>query len=74
MGCPDLLLTAWPWLVLLIVLNAFEIALLITVWSRLHVARDTVMDAIEARLLELDQDEGVVNPSRSRRSEIPRAS
>jgi hypothetical protein len=66
MGCPDLLFTVWPWLLLLIVLNAVETILLIAVTVRQLTIRSTVLDAIEARLLELDQDEGVVR--------IPRAS
>jgi hypothetical protein len=73
MGCPDLMVTVFPWLLLLIVLNAVETILLIGVTVRQLTIRSTVLDAIEARLLELDQDEGVVT-FRSRRSEIPRAS
>jgi hypothetical protein len=73
MGCPDLMVTVFPWFLLLVVLNAVETFLLIGVAVRQLTIRSTVLDAIEARLLELDQDEGVVT-SRSRRSEIPRAS
>jgi hypothetical protein len=56
MGCTDLLFTVVPWFGLLILLNAIEIVLLINLWGRLRVARDTVMDAVEARLLEVEKE------------------
>ena len=44
-----------PWLALLVLLNGVEIMLLIGVTYRLVHARDTVMDAVEARLLEVEK-------------------
>jgi hypothetical protein len=50
--CSELL----PWLAVLVLLNAVEIMLLIGVTLRLRSARDTVMDAVEARLLEVEKE------------------
>ena len=44
-----------PWLAVLVFLNGIEILLLIGVTLRLRSARDTVMDAVEARLLEVEK-------------------
>ena len=44
-----------PWLAVLVLLNGIEILLLIGVTLRLRSARDTVMDAVEARLLEVEK-------------------
>jgi len=44
-----------PWLGLLILLNAVEIMLLIAMTVRFHTNRETVMDAVEARLMEIDK-------------------
>ena len=44
-----------PWLAVLVFLNGVEILFLIGVTLRLRSARDTVMDAIEARLLEVEK-------------------
>ena len=49
--CSELL----PWLAALVFLNGIEILLLIGVTLRLRSARDTVMDAVEARLLEVEK-------------------
>ena len=49
--CSELL----PWLAVLVFLNGIEILLLIGVTLRLRSARDTVMDAVEARLLEVEK-------------------
>ena len=49
--CSELL----PWLAVLVFLNGVEILLLIGVTLRLRAARDTVMDAVEARLLEVEK-------------------
>jgi hypothetical protein len=45
-----------PWLAVLILLNAIEILFLIGVTVRLNNARDTVMEAVEARLLEVEKE------------------
>ena len=44
-----------PWLAVLVFLNGVEILFLIGVTLRLRSARDTVMDAVEARLLEVEK-------------------
>jgi hypothetical protein len=44
-----------PWLAVLVFLNGIEILLLIGMSLRLRSARDTVMDAVEARLLEVEK-------------------
>ena len=44
-----------PWLAVLVFLNGIEILFLIGVTLRLRAARDTVMDAVEARLLEVEK-------------------
>ena len=44
-----------PWLAVLVFLNGIEILFLIGVTLRLRSARDTVMDAVEARLLEIEK-------------------
>ena len=49
--CSELL----PWLAALVFLNGIEILFLIGVTLRLRSARDTVMDAVEARLLEVEK-------------------
>jgi hypothetical protein len=49
--CSELL----PWLLVLVLLNGVEILFLIAVTLRLRSARDTVMDAVEARLLEVEK-------------------
>jgi len=49
--CSELL----PWLAVLVFLNGIEILFLIGVTLRLRSARDTVMDAVEARLLEVEK-------------------
>jgi hypothetical protein len=49
--CSELL----PWLAVLVFLNGIEILLLIGMSLRLRSARDTVMDAVEARLLEVEK-------------------
>ena len=50
--CSELL----PWLAVLVFLNGIEILFLIGVTLRLRSARDTVMDAVEARLLEIEKE------------------
>ena len=45
-----------PWLALLVLLNGIEILLLIGMTYRLVNARDTVMDAVEARLMEVEKE------------------
>ena len=44
-----------PWLGVLVLLNGIELLLLIGMTARLASARDTVMDAVEARLLEVEK-------------------
>jgi len=56
MACSDLLLDILPWLGVLILFNAAELVLLISMSGRLRAARDTIMDAVDARLLELEKD------------------
>ena len=48
-----------PWLGLLILLNAIEIIFLIGVTVRLNHARDNVMEAVEARLMEIEKEGGL---------------
>jgi hypothetical protein len=50
--CSELL----PWLAVLVFLNGVEIMLLIGVTYRLVNARDTVMDAVEARLIQVEKE------------------
>jgi len=45
-----------PWLAVLILLNAIEIIFLIGVTVRLNHARDNVMEAVEARLMEIEKE------------------
>jgi hypothetical protein len=45
-----------PWFAVLVFLNGVEILFLIGVTLRLRSARDTVMDAVEARLLEIEKE------------------
>ena len=45
-----------PWLAVLVFLNGIEILFLIGMSLRLRSARDTVMDAVEARLLEIEKE------------------
>ena len=45
-----------PWLAVLVLLNGIEILLLIGMTVRLNSARDTVMDAVEARLMEVEKE------------------
>ena len=56
MDCSNIAFEILPWLGLLILLNATELVLLIGMTVRLRAARDTIMDAVEARLLELERD------------------
>jgi hypothetical protein len=54
MSCEDSFIVM-PLLVLLLALNAAEVILLLGMTMRLNAARDTIMDAIEARLLEIEK-------------------
>jgi hypothetical protein len=45
-----------PWLAVLVLLNGIELLLLIGMTVRLKAARDTVMDAVEARLMEIEKE------------------
>jgi len=56
MDCSNIAFEILPWLGLLILFNAAELVLLIGMTVRLRAARDTIMDAVEARLLELERD------------------
>ena len=45
-----------PWLAVLVLLNGIEIMFLIGMTLRMNKARDTVLDAVEARLLEFEKE------------------
>jgi hypothetical protein len=45
-----------PWLAVLVLLNGIEIMFLIGMTLRMNKARDTIMEAVEARLLEVERE------------------